>query len=474
MNTHRNPFYRAAAVLIICVFPVVSAAYGVSTADAVSAADAQQNDTFPSIEPAFVYRAQTADGELTPQDLIQAALAFSECPADSDEGRAVIAAFSRISAAVSQPDFMQLPEPERAEAVLSLLYRDVLKRYRENESRIQRLFAEGTYNCVSSSILYMAAARAAGLTVTGQKTPDHAFCTLNLETGAVDVETTNPYGFDPGSKKALAAESANASAYAYVPKRKYANRAAVSDRVFVGLIGGNLSVSAMNRGEYGRAVPLAAARYVFLAGETGGAANDVRKEFDIVCTNYLTVLQKRKAYDQALRWAAAVTERWGTTDIWQKAINTAVYNTVVELLNGKSIPQAESRFTEWEPRVDANTQRKIRNAIVAARDAEGAAVWIQKVIEAANGKAFLEAAEIARQGLAEYEGNAQLKKLHDQCLQNYASLVHNQIALLYNRQSYEQAKMAAEEGLSHVPASKLLQNDLLKITRQLENNGMND
>ena len=87
------------------------------------------------------------------------------------------------------------------------MYEKVIVAYKERQTRLNVMFADGSYNCVSSSLLYLALAKACGLDVRGQVTPNHAFCTLYVTDGSgggktkIDVETTNPYGFNPGVRR---------------------------------------------------------------------------------------------------------------------------------------------------------------------------------------------------------------------------------------------------------------------------------
>ena len=73
---------------------------------------------------------------------------------------------------------MQLTEEERGRAILKYLYSEYLKSYSLNQTKIDAALDTGLYNCVSSALLYMAAAKAAGLDVRGQRTTQHAFCSI--------------------------------------------------------------------------------------------------------------------------------------------------------------------------------------------------------------------------------------------------------------------------------------------------------
>jgi transglutaminase-like putative cysteine protease len=114
-----------------------------------------------------------------------------------------------------------LPEDlrERAEYVLTWMHEHCLSRYAAQQSRIDTLLDNGRYNCVSSAVLYAVLARSAGITVSGVATRDHAFATVHIpgSEGAVediDVETTNKFGFDPGSRTEFHDQFGNTTGFA--------------------------------------------------------------------------------------------------------------------------------------------------------------------------------------------------------------------------------------------------------------------
>ncbi len=69
--------------------------------------------------------------------------------------------------------------------------------YDYDQPRVTGIFEHGTYNCISSALLYTALARAFGLPVRGVITKNHAFVELDPDgtDQRIDVETTDPAGF---------------------------------------------------------------------------------------------------------------------------------------------------------------------------------------------------------------------------------------------------------------------------------------
>ena len=143
---------------------------------------------------------------LTGLDLIKVGLDFSSCPAETVEGQLIMEQYRQLVEEVRTKTYQRMTRAERGEAVLRLMYRDVLKKYVLTESSITAMFQKGQYNSVSATLLYVALAKEAGLETTIYKTTDHSFCAIKTEDRLIEVETTNPYGFDPGTKKALPAQ----------------------------------------------------------------------------------------------------------------------------------------------------------------------------------------------------------------------------------------------------------------------------
>ena len=252
----------------------------------------------PAFEPAFSLSEVFAEGQApasySADEVFKMGLLFSECQPGSENWKLCLGEFEKIKRAVKSAEMQDLTEAERGREILKYLYRNYLKSYSLNQTKLDTALESGSYNCVSSAVLYLAAAKAAGLEVYGQRTSQHAFCSIYVpgkkagQTTKIDVETTNPYGFNPGSKEEI--ENANKiKQYYVVPKKYYANRQQVSDGVFTGLIAGNLCSDYIKTGEYFKALPLGAARYNAVRTETTGGSVLVRNEFDILPCNYINI-----------------------------------------------------------------------------------------------------------------------------------------------------------------------------------------
>lgn len=76
-----------------------------------------------------------------------------------------------------------------------LVSTDISANYVEEQSQLSRIFETGEFNCISSSLLYIVAARKLGLEVDGVVLPSHAFVQLRLPGETIEIETTSFNGF---------------------------------------------------------------------------------------------------------------------------------------------------------------------------------------------------------------------------------------------------------------------------------------
>lgn len=456
---------------------------------------------FPSLEPAFVY--ETSSPSLSDDDVIRAGLAFSLCPPESPQGTDALATYRRLEAEVRSAPFQSLPETERAERILALMYERVLTQYEADQTGIATMLAEGRYNCVSASVLYFALAKAAGIAVAGQETPDHAFCTVTVGGRRIDVETTNPGGFNPGTKKAVE-QTARGTRYFVVPKKYYSGRREVGERKFVSLVGRNLVAVMNEKDDFARGVPLSAARMVFVRGAGAKDEEDVRADFDTLAGNYAVVLDQRHGQsERALDWLDAVSARWGLSAALQKTYDTVAYNCAVSSIQAGDFARAQAAFDAHKAAVSAKNAAAIETMLftahidaaikplsldeaiaflraqrddprakdrtVAARiDEHEAYCWYQKLRPLFDAGDYLAAAALADEGLASVPNSRALSTVRNQCYQNYAIDVHNAFASLANAGRYEEARAVVQDGLRIVPANTTLKNDLRRIQSLLQ------
>ncbi|MFT7688886.1 MAG: hypothetical protein ACI9FB_004251, partial [Candidatus Azotimanducaceae bacterium] len=112
--------------------------------------------------------------------------------------------------------------------------------YEANQSQLNRIFDYESYNCISSAMLYIAAAKKLDLDVKGVLIPSHAFVQLTLANQTIiEIETTSKSGFniqhDDKFFQSQADEWATAREIALPTFNDYQNREVISP-VELGLV----------------------------------------------------------------------------------------------------------------------------------------------------------------------------------------------------------------------------------------------
>lgn len=461
----------------------------------------------PDFEPAFSLSEVFAEGQApasySADEVFKMGLLFSECQPGSESWKLCLGEFEKIKRAVKSAEMQDLTEAERGREILKYLYRDYLKSYSLNQTKLDTALESGSYNCVSSAVLYLAAAKAAGLEVYGQRTSQHAFCSIYVpgkkagQTTKIDVETTNPYGFNPGSKEEI--ENANKiKQYYVVPKKYYANRQQVSDGVFTGLIAGNLCSDYIKTGEYFKALPLGAARYNAVRTETTGGSVLVRNEFDILPCNYINIRPDSAGeYASMLRWFTRFIDRWGKTDFIQKNMDACFNNLFALCVGERNFPLAEDSYNELKPYVSQKQLDKSHEMladifILSRTDGQDSREQIQTILEIKESQDFSAAQQKRADlylenawleilnaymknrdyttGYAESQTAVQqlpqssgVKKMNQSFYSNCIAQIHNDFAREANQRNFEEARDILLQGLEEFPGDKTLTKDLNDI-----------
>ena len=450
------------------------------------------------------------NNELTAEELFSLSLRFSECDENSPVGLRCRQKFQKIKKEVTSREYKSMGVEERGRAILKLLYRDYLKTYDFNQTRIDVALESGVYNCVSSALLYMAAAKSASLNVRGQKTTEHAFCTVYEdapEAGKAvkkfDVETTNPYGFNPGSKEAIDNE-ANIKRYYIVPKKYYANREEVNDVIFAGLIAGNICSYYLKENDFEKALPLGATRYETALTVTPAyskALKGIRRDFDVIASNYVN-LMKPAALEgaQNIEWYTSFIDRWSMTDYLQKNIDNLFNNFLAACYTEKQYSLASAEFEKNKKYLSQKIITKSEIALIDIYittniDPLPSEKQIEK-IEALVGSdkfstqeqqkrilSYLENAWLINLGtymtsgdfesgyhkakdvLEKLPQSQKIKRLEKAFYDNCIAIIHNNFVVPANSGRYEEARQILEEGLQKYPDDKTLKSDLTALEK---------
>ncbi|MGC4114550.1 MAG: hypothetical protein QM765_08055 [Myxococcales bacterium] len=144
----------------------------------------------------------------------------------------------------------------------------LLAQYEARATTLQDVAETGTYNCVSATLLYLAAAKELSLDARAVLLPSHARASVVLEGRQVIVETTSRLGFD------ASAETAREVAARFRPSGEAANAidlygdergTEVDDIALVGVVYTNLAVGAKQRGDLTAAQALDTRADIFVA-----------------------------------------------------------------------------------------------------------------------------------------------------------------------------------------------------------------
>ena len=458
----------------------------------------------PSIEPLFTTNINSTN--YTADEVFESALLFSECERNSEVWNRSWQKFETIKQTVTSNEYKNLSEEDRGRAILKYLFRDYLKSYDFDQTKIDTALETGIYNCVSSAILYMAAVKAAGLTVRGQRTTQHAFCSIYVpgskpgQIKKIDVETTNPYGFNPGSKEEIEHEN-QIKQYYVVPKKYYSNRSEVSDGIFTGLIAGNLTAIYIKTGDYQKALPLGAARWEAIKSEPEKSTATVRNEFDILAANYVNLLADSAAtYSSTLDWYSSFIDRWGNTAFLQKNLDTAFINLLVLCNNEKDYSLAISSYEKYNSIVSKSQitkadeiitdliivsatsmltpEQKIAetNKLIAsdeltlpARQSRAQlhleSFWLEYLNEFMNSRDYEAGYTISIKALSQLPKSSKIKTMQNGFYKNCIVVIHNNFARLANSGDYAAALAVLEEGLEKFPNDKTLKKDLSDLQK---------
>ena len=476
-------------------------------AQAALSSQSSQSLQHPDIEPLFTVQIKNP-AKWTADEIFETALLFSECEKDSQSWNRCLEEFKNIKKEVTSSEYMKLSEEDRGRAILKYLYRDYLKTYNFNQTKVDKALETGLYNCVSSAILYMSAARAAGLEVRGQRTTQHAFCTVYVpgsggKSGVIkkiDVETTNPYGFNPGSKEEIENES-KIKQYYVVPKKYYSNRQEVSDGIFTGLIAGNLTADYIKTGEYNKALPLGAARWEIIKKEPEKTTASVRNEFDILAGNYVNLLpDSAEAYSSTLDWFSAFVDRWGNNFFLQKNLDTSFINLLVLCSREENYTLARTAYDKYKTKISQSQIAKAEeiftdiiiitateglspeqkvaetNKLLASKELSSQtsqkrgkqhleSFWLECLNEFMISRDFEAGYENARQASSQLPSSSKIKAMQNNFYNNCIAIIHNNFARLANLGEYSAAKSVLEEALKKYPDDKTIKKDLLELQK---------
>ena len=400
-------------------------------------------------------------------------------------------------------DSGQLPagKREKAEFILDFLHRNVFRSYSKMQTRVDAIFVNGRFNCVSSSVLYMILCKAFGIEVSGVITEDHAFVMVHIDGENIDVETTTAFGFNPGSRREFHDEFGRLTGFTYVPAQNHHDRQTISPIELVSLIMSNRIVELENARRFAEAVPLAIDRTALLSGNGAAAGwrssasffENPKRDMMNRLFNYSAFLINSGREEDFLRWAAAASARYPDENFWQELIMAAANNRIQRFIRANQLTQArtflsgqkaalsqsnyaqlDTTLLETELLSRANRIRsaaegndvisaienaRINGRIENSRAAEFLTFAIQKTaaaISAAPGRDWLAAINFIENAVSRFGSNQELERALQTFRNNRAIDFHNNFAAAWNRRNFEEAGRILNEGLAEFPANRQL------------------
>ncbi len=424
---------------------LVGAALFLLCAGLAGGQDAYPQDEYPEIAPLpFASRLVEAREPLPVDTLIDAALLFSGAPEASLPAlRQIMLSHieSLRKAAAGVRDQARL-----AELALVYMHQKILRTYSYPQARVDTALDSGVFNCVSSAVLYAIFARSLGLSVGGARTTDHAFCTVLVNGNPVDVETTNPYGFNPGQKKDFKDKFGKTTGFSYVPPSNYRDRRSIGEKDLLALILYDRASFAIRNRDFRAAISPAATAYVIVPTE------EFLHSLIVSVTNYAAWLGAQGDFQQAQGLIGAVETVYGkNADLDQRR---------AELFHNQAVTLIENgRLEEVEALLGGGPD----GAPIDKKDWLDLSVFVvMKRAEVGSRKSgYSEGARVIASGMEKLGREPTL-------LRSYEAYIHNQFAALFNSRRYAEAGNILTAGLSVYPNSRIFLQDkeLLEIARK--------
>jgi hypothetical protein len=338
-------------------------------------------------------------------------------------------------------------------------------------------------------------------------TKDHAFVQVNTGLGSeefTDVETTNPYGFDPGNRKEFHDGFGRLTGFAYVPPGNYRERSSITPIELVSLILSNRIADLEKRNRFAEAVPLAVNRMALLEGRSMAAANsffeDPRRDLVTRIFNFGASLLKAGKEEDALRWAAFAGPLYPEGERWQEFANAAVNNRLVRFIRQKQAESARDFLAASAGILSEENYKKMDAMVLEAELAEAAqavksadeADGVLAAIAAAEERAVLPAERAAElrifvvgkaaallasppardwsaaiafleKAAATYGSSRKWEQAIENYRANYAAEYHNRFADAYNGGKLGEAQKILDEGLAKFPRDQRLLSDRRRL-----------
>ena len=348
--------------------------------------------------------------------------------------------FAQVAAVVDGSD----DPAARAESVLLFMHEHLLRLYDVRQTRVDILLEEGSFNCVSSAVLYLLLCRSIGLKVWAVRTADHAFCRVQAGKTAYDVETTSPAGFDPGSKKEFKDEFGKVTGFSYVSPANYSGRQEVDEHGLLALILFNRVAFLSEEREYGAALGPAVDAYALLNDE------ESYDRLIVAFSNLASWQGLHGYYRQGVELIVQAADIVSHNSTLVKVKSDLLHNWVVELIENKELENAASLLNNeyYRDFLEGDEWKTLSIYIYQLQAREAAAT------------SFDRAAQIVKDAVISVGADPEL-------LRSYEHYVHNHFVEFFNKQRFTEANRVIDQGLAFMPRSSLLLKDQALVKKEL-------
>ncbi len=389
---------------------------------------------------------------------------------------------ARVMALVDSAPRRSGSTAQDAEILLEWMHENVLSRYILNQTKMDVLLDKGTYNCVSSAVLYLLLVRSRDMAVHGVQTADHAFCRVD----GIDVETTTAYGFDPGTRREAVDAFSGRTGFSYVPPGNYSQRQDIGEKELISLIYQNRLAELQRMRRWEEAVGLARDRWA-LSGS--GAA---KRDFRVSVTNYAADLDRKKMEIEGLvflnRAALSLGENHGLED----TASALLGNAVTYYLRAGNTDEARALLSNEELTVLVppdfidrrlrEVNEKILEKLVKTASFQEASAGVDKAYsealinrdrwgelsiylwsgeaknQAAGGK-WLEGWLFLQNASGEYLQIPGWRGMEETYSHNAVVVYHNRFAAALGKEDYSTARRILDESFEYFPDSPMLKRD---------------
>jgi tetratricopeptide (TPR) repeat protein len=429
-------------------------------------------------------------------------------------GEPSLTGMERIRAAVETlKNSPNLPasDREKAEFILDFMHSNFLRSYSLYQTRVDTIFTNGRFNCVSSAVLYVILCESSGINTSGVITRDHALVTVHVNGEDIDVETTNRYGFDPGSRKDFHDQFGRLTGFTYVPARNYRDRQTIGKIELISLILNNRIAELERANRYAEAVPLAVDRTALLFGDalavntaenaSASLFEDPRKNLMDRLLNYGAALLRANREEDCLNWTVIASSRFPDIERWQELSMAAVNNRIARfiregrtgdarnfleshrtlltdsgyaqlngvLLDSELLRRANqiSAAADGEAVVSAIEQARNSGALAERRAGELITFAVLKTASLyAPARNWREAIRYLESVLARFGANRDIEQALQTYMGNLAADYHNRFAAEWNRRNYDEAERILNEALTEFPNNRQLLSDRETVNRR--------